>query len=369
MARRRKKGKWRVLGPYREVRGRNTRWKLFICSPDGAREVTYAETEAEAEEVKEALEQALLGKHTVEETLVEYKACMKQDGKEASTVSNAEDRVGRWLPEDRSISSFTPREMQRLYDKRCGEVAVDSHRNELGEIKRFFRWCVERRWLTDSPVEGVKPTGKRNPGGKGRSPLRMDEARQWMDKAVELAQGGDVGAVAALVCFLCSLRSSEVVSLQVRDVDDGGRLLWPSRSKTDAGSRPREIAPVLQPFLLRLTEDKGPRDLLFGKKHWRDWPLHQVQRICRLAGVPKVSAHSMKGLHATLATRAGATGSLVAEQLGHTDHRITRESYINPGVVEDRALQEMVERLSRQKTKTGKRNDSISFPSVDFEVN
>ncbi len=365
---RRRKGKWRVLGPYREDRGRNTRWKLFICSPDGAREVTYAETEAEAVEVKEALEQALQGKHTVEEALVEYKACMERDGKRASTVSNAEERVGRWLPEDRSICSFTPREMQRLYNKRCEEVAVDSHRNELGELKRFFRWCVERRWLTESPVDGVKPTGKRNPGGKGRSPLRMDEARQWMDKAVELAQGGDAGAVAALVCFLCSLRPSEVISLQARDVDDGGRLLWPNRSKTAAGSRPREIAPVLQPLLLKLTEGKAPTDLIFGK-HWRDWPRKQVQRICKLAGVQKVSAHSMKGLHGTLAMQAGATGTLVAHQLGHASERITRESYINPGVVEDQALQEMVEKLSRKEKKAGKRNDEITFPSPNFEAN
>jgi len=365
---RRRKGKWRVLGPYREKRGRRTRWKLFICSPDGAREVTYAETEAEAAEVKEALEQALLGKHTVEETLVLYRESMERDGKRPTTVSSAEERVERWLPLERTISSFTPREMQRLYDRRRGEVAVDSHRNELGELKRFFRWCVEQRWLTESPVEGVKPKGKRNPGGKGRSPLRMDEARKWMGKAVELAQGGDVGAVAALVCFLCSLRASEVLALQVRDVDDGGRLLWPNRSKTDAGSRPREIAPVLQPLLLKLTEGKGPTDLIFGE-HWRDWPRKQVQRICKLAGVPKVSAHSMKGLHGTLAMQAGATGSMVAHQLGHAGERVTRESYINPGVVEDQALQEMVEKLSRKEKKAGKRNDEITFPSPNYEAN
>lgn len=108
---------------------------------------------------------------------------------------------------------------------------------------------------------------------------------------------------------------------------------------------------MLRHLLLKLTEGKAPTDQIFGK-HWQDWPRKQVQRICKLAGVPKVSAHSMKGLHATLATRAGATGS-----------------HINPGVVEDQALQEMVEKLSRKEKKAGKRNDSISFPSPNFEVN
>jgi integrase len=62
--------------------------------------------------------------------------------------------------------------------------------------------------------------------------------------------------------------------------------------------------------------DWAPDDLLMGQ-HWRDWPRENVQRICRLADVPEVTAHGLRGTHATLAEEEGATGDLVARALGH----------------------------------------------------
>ena len=65
---------------------------------------------------------------------------------------------------------------------------------------------------------------------------------------------------------------------------------------------------------------------LFGE-HWRDWPRKWVQRICKAAGVPKVTAHAMRGLHGTLAVDSGITSHAVAAALGHESFRTTAESY------------------------------------------
>ena len=72
--------------------------------------------------------------------------------------------------------------------------------------------------------------------------------------------------------------------------------------------------------------EKGPRAALFGE-HWRDWPRKWVQRTCKAAGVPKVTAHSMRGLHSTLAVDSGITSHAVAAALGHESFKTTAESY------------------------------------------
>jgi integrase len=175
-------------------------------------------------------------------------------------------------------------------------------------------------------VEGV---GKRR---KGKPQLRIDEARKWRAKALELASGGESGAVAALMCLLMGLRTSEVVERVVRDVDDDGRLLWVPEAKTEAGRRTQEIPEELQPFLLQLCEGKSPEDRLLGR-HWRDWPCKWTRRICRLAGVPEVSAHGMRGLHATLAEEQGATAQMVVKALGHESIKTTHGHYTQPSAV------------------------------------
>jgi hypothetical protein len=90
------------------------------------------------------------------------------------------------------------------------------------------------------------------------------------------------------------------------------------------------------------TEQEGGRVALVFGQHWRDWPREWVERICAAAGVPKVSAHSMRGLHSTLATEAGVTGAVVAASLGHESVSTTTQSYAKPEAVatarQERAL-------------------------------
>lgn len=110
------------------------------------------------------------------------------------------------------------------------------------------------------------------------------------------------------------------------------------------------IPSVLQPLVAALFVRGGkrlrPGDYLFdrgdGEPPGRWWALYHVRRICRLAKVPLVCTHSLRGLQASLATKAHATGELVAAQLGHTSPTITQRHYLNPGMVAasrtDRAL-------------------------------
>lgn len=82
-------------------------------------------------------------------------------------------------------------------------------------------------------------------------------------------------------------------------------------------------------------EGKAPDSFIFateeGKAHWRDWIITNVHRICDLANVPRVTAHAMRGLLATISAERGMAGHLIAATLGHEDERTTMHAYAAPG--------------------------------------
>ncbi len=218
-----------------------------------------------------------------------------------------------------SLGSLTARKAAGLYEARCRCTRPDPHRNELGQSRTFLDWCVSRGWLRRNPLVHVKPQGKRS---RGKQQLRIDETRCLVDRALTHARQPDAemsgprarwrrdAAVAVLVAVYLGLRAGEIVQMRRRDVDDGGRLLWIPDAKTEAGRRTIQVPAVLRALLRQRAQDTGsrPDGRLFP--HDRSWVLQNVKRLClcRLAGVPEVTAHGLRGLHATLATRVGTTG-------------------------------------------------------------
>ena len=147
--------------------------------------------------------------------------------------------------------------------------------------------------------------------------------------------------MAALLSLVMGMRANEIVSRVVRDLDDEGKLLWIPDSKTEAGRRTLQVPELLQPRLRGLAEGKAPEAKIFGH-HWRDWVRKWVARICQAAGVPKVTAHGMRGLHSTLAVENGVSAHVVAASLGHESSTTTMQSYVKPeaaaGAQQRRAL-------------------------------
>ena len=60
-----------------------------------------------------------------------------------------------------------------------------------------------------------------------------------------------------------------------------------------------------------------------------------VRRLCRLADVPVICPHSLRGLHATLALEGGATADSVAKALGHGSFAMTARHYATESSVLD----------------------------------
>jgi integrase len=335
----------RVLGPYAQ----GHRWRVIVVDPEGKRDRHDFSTAKEAGDVALALQRELgvgSGGSTVDRAINEYELYMRNEkGNKLDSAYVTAIRMRRFFVDpDLPISKIDRKLVEAYYERlrttptRTGKpMSVDSHRNMLSEARTFLKWCVKRGWLASNPADGVEGKGRRR---HGKAQLRIDEARAWMAKAVEYADAGEAGAIAAMMALLMGMRAGEIISRVVRDLDDEGRLLWIPTSKTEAGRRMLQVPDQLRPYLLNLAEGKQRDALLFGN-HWRDFVRKWVARICHEANVPVVSAHGMRGLHSTLALEVGITAHAVAAALGHHSPSVTIQSYAKPEAV-DSARQQRV---------------------------
>lgn len=329
----------RIHGPYKQPNGT---WRVIVVHRarpgQSGRTSTVCRTESEALDLIAQL-RAEATAQTVAVSLGAYFAYLALKGNAPRSICTTEDRLsGLTKPMLKMpITDLTPARAAMLYARYSGVVAVDTHRNALSQARTWGKWLVKSGWLKRNPWLDVEPVGKRR---AGKAQLRLDEARRFTAVALELAESGDEGALASLVALLLGLRASEVVNLLGRDIDDNGRILW-TASKSAAGRRTLEIPAVLQPLLLERV--RCPQSRLFERR--REWVRDSVRRLCRLAEVPVVTAHGLRGVHATLATSWGVTGHAVSAALGHAGTAVTEKHYTAAGSKERASVRKLGELL------------------------
>lgn len=335
-----------AFGPYRVGK----RYRILVRENDPTSETGFVtaaqsfEEESDAEDFKQAFNEALKAGEiaTVKDAIDAYEERLKAKGNKATSYVETPRRL-RWLLADAldgTLEALTPLKAKRLYEavatatyERSGETrtySVDTCKNTLAEARTFAAWCMSKRWLKENPFDGIKDERQRN---HGKEQLTRDEARKFVKVALKQAKS-NAGSVAALMTLIMGLRAKEITLRTVRDLDDDGSLLIIERAKTKAGNRTVFVPEMVRPFLARLAAGKEPDALIFateeGGEHWRDWPAENVRRICREAGVREVCAHSMRGLHASLAIEAGMASAAVARSLGHESATTTLTSYATP---------------------------------------
>ena len=323
MRAKRHRGRGRVHGPYQERAG----WRVVAITHEGARTSSLCETEAEAQRLAVDLRAELDAKDiAVVAAIDEYIAAQqvrptKPIKPQSAATLGFRLRAMFAAGYDMMVGDLSPRWCQDAYDdlRAKPRQANDTHRNTLAASKAFLAWCMDRGYAARNPMAGVTGVGDRN---VGKAQLTTDESRDLLPLAVKMAKRGDRGALATATVLLAALRAGECAAIVARDVDDGGRILIVPKAKTAAGVRRLEI-PQWLGKLLRGAADASGR-VFPGDRHW---VRYHVQRLCRLAGVTKVTAHGLRGTHATIATTAGASSAVVAASLGHTNVRITQRHY------------------------------------------
>lgn len=326
-----------IYGPYRH----REKWRLIVIDEGGGQNYLSYESEKAARAFRLAAEEKLAQENgiSVNHAIDLYEKYLQIANRKPRTIETARQHLEMFFGDEgsRALATITPADGKRLYMQLAERTKTDTHRNALGRVKTFCKWAVHEKILAVSPIATLEGIGKRK---RRKNQLRIDEARKWLAKAREIAdtsekKGERHGAIAAMLTLLLGVRASEITERRVRDVDDGGRLLWIPDAKTTAGQRVLEIPDLLQPYLKQLIEGRPGDVHLFPASrkvgaHTRQWVFEWVQNICVLADVPKVGAHSMRGLHSSLAVEAGATSHLVIKAMGHDSYVTSERHYIDP---------------------------------------
>jgi integrase len=321
----------RYNGPYRH----GERWRILIRVPGQAQQVhgTY-DTEEEGKKVLRQLRIAAkkLDGLTVNQALDRYVDQMRTNGLRERSIETTLYRLKKFFGPVASqpLASVTSSQAKNLLAG-LTEWSVDSRRNALAEAKTFCLRAKSNGWVEVDLLKDVKGEGKRK---RGKPKHTTDEAKKYLDKCRELSATPKYleAAVAAAIPLLLGYRASEVVDREVRDLDNGGTVLRVPRAKSQAGIRAQELPKWFQPLIARLTAGKKSTDRIFP--HDRTWLFRQVQRICRLAGVPEISSHGLRGTHADLSLHAHVTALAVSQALGHTSTAVTFGHYADQGIVE-----------------------------------
>ena len=233
-------------------------------------------------------------------------------------------------------------------------LSVATHHMILNLAKSFFGWCVEKGYLAENPFSKVRKIGKPR---TGKEQLTADEARRFLDTALQRIEQGDHGALAVALQLALGLRSSEVLLRRVRDVDEAGSVLIIPDGKTHNARRRPHVPEFLRVHLLAAIAGKESSDFVFGSSRGTQpvflrgdnsrgtFLRRKVHEICKLAGVPIVCPHSLRGLHATLAVRQGISSVAVAAALGHGSFAITARHYADPSAIVDARVRNVLAAL------------------------
>jgi integrase len=327
-------GAARVLGPYRNAQ----KWRLIIREGRERKSLVY-DTKEQAENMRGRLLAGLYdrGSRMIGETIEEFLEYKRKRGCNERTLRTVQDKLLPFLPSDLTLGSITPQKAEHLYEAQTEKVAVATHHKNLRNAKAFFGYCVKQKYIPDNPFADVQAVGKAN---AGKPQLRTDEARKLSDFLIHEASRGDARALALMVQVLLGLRSGEVLKLRKRDLDCNGTVVVVEGTKSKNAKRTLELdAPVVRDLLLRRCETLTTDGLIFAQEGAGSPPTTPtlwkwLTRFCEQAGVPRVCPHSLRGLHSSLAVKAGATSTYVAQALGHGSDSVTRRHYIAPGALD-----------------------------------
>jgi integrase len=239
----------------------------------------------------------------------------------------------------------------RAWNQYVARTATDTQAGVFSALGGFTEHLRKAGIIRGNVLKDIQVKGRKK---RGKVQGRIDEARRLVEAAIK---AGDPAALAIVVALSFGTRPGEVVDLRCRDVDAGGTVLWVDGTKTEAAKRAANVPPELRRILLNLVAGRSGDALLFifeaerrrksknPTKARRDFLNRRLAQLCREAGIPRLTAHSLRGMHASFARRNGATAADVVAMLGHRSYSTTSRHYIAPGVDEarnDQAVQDLV---------------------------
>lgn len=195
-----------------------------------------------------------------------------------------------------------------------------------------------------------------NPCDKVESPQPRDERRAvWDDAQAQRFRDlirGEPLEIAFLIVLGTGLRKGEVLGLRWSDVDLArgtivvlrqqtytmARKIAYDKPKTDAGQRSMKLPPFALDALKahRGRAAGGGEGNVFRDRHGGplkmyqlEWAWRQIRKRAVAAGLPYITFHDLRHVHATVALVAGVAPKVLSKRLGHTKISTTYDMYVH----------------------------------------
>lgn len=235
------------------------------------------------------------------------------------------------------LNAVTPSDLRDLQAKLIEQGYAPSVQRQAWQfVAASLRRAFEDDILSSNPAAKVRPP-------RGAKTLRdrvtwsADQARS----ALESAQGSPMYLL--LCCFLSTrVRPNELLGLMWGDLQDGkmfirrtlvkaGKNPVHNPPKTPSGARDFYLAPdilgLLEQHRSRLSKQALSHDFVFTGRTGTPFMLSNFRaklvKLCKKAGVPRLSAHELRHTATTLAALTGVNRYHLSRQTGHAGQNIT----------------------------------------------
>jgi integrase/recombinase XerC len=341
-----KRGEYpRVTGPYPH----GPKWRCKIHTGPGTFVWTKPPQDRAdlawdfAQAALEAVKAKDIGPLTIGGLCLGYLERLRQRGCKEATIDNARVRLAGLLAEHEhlEVASVSTKRARAIYQALVdsGRAAAATHHKSLDYARSAWRWAVKHGMVKANPWSDIDKIGR---ASRGKLQLRVDEAKRLSDVCAEHMLTDD-RALALLLCLMLGLRRSEVAKRVVRDVDQGCTVLVIEDPKTPNGYRRPEIPEFMRAAVRTRCANRDPGEPLLrtanGTRLYSHYLENALRHYSRLAGVPAVTPHGLRGGFATALVEAGALTHLVAAVMGHGSfENMTAKHYVDQDA-NDRAKQ------------------------------
>jgi site-specific recombinase XerD len=190
-----------------------------------------------------------------------------------------------------------------------------TYKTALAALRFFYRWVVKGPEIV-ADIRGPRP--------ERHLPvvLSFEEVRRFFAAVISFKH-----RMILMTAYSAGLRISEVVNLQVSDIDSQRMVI---RIRQTKGNKDRYT--ILSPTLLQMLRHwwvaARPVTYLFPGRSGRPASVGQIQEVCReardLAGLDKqVTPHTLRHSFATHLLEAGTDLRVIQELLGHASPKTT----------------------------------------------
>jgi len=338
---------------------------------DGRRYSVYGRTEREALAKLAELERKLAidqppppGKLTVQELCERWLETERKRWK-PRTLHDYQRLLERFVyPAIGSVrlAKLTPDRLQRLFDAIPGRAASQTYR----VLHACFQTAIRWRYIAENPCDRVVPPAYQPP------PVELPDADALAKLFWHCLESDDDYAPLIGLTLLTGLRLGEVRSLRWSDIDlETGRInvsrstqkvgsQWvTTEPKTKAGRRVVFVGELGIRLLKRQKAVVARRKLQAGTR-WQEnglvfpgtagQPLSAdrvnaaVRRLCKAAGVPRLTFHQLRHGSASLSLLAGVALPDLSRRLGHSDVSVTTRIYAH-AIGDGKRVAEAIERV------------------------